>query len=186
MRVITELAKGKRLTAPEGKDTTRPTAEKVKEGVFSAIQFLLEEAEVLDLFAGSGQLGIEAISRGAKKAVFVDNDKEAVACIKENLANCGFSGKSYVHQTDVQSYLAGAQETFDMVFLDPPFRRGLLEQVVQQLEQRALLSPQALIYLEHEREHQPALPPNWLPLRATHAGQVTAQLLRRQPVAQSD
>ncbi len=146
MRVITGLAKGKRLTAPEGQDTTRPTAEKVKEGVFSAIQFLLEEAEVLDLFAGSGQLGIEALSRGAKKAVFVDNAKEAVACIKENLANCGLSGKSYVHQTDVQSYLAGAKETFDIVFLDPPYADEAVPALLPKVE--PLVKPGGIVFCE--------------------------------------
>lgn len=146
MRVITGLAKGKRLTAPEGQDTTRPTAEKVKEGVFSAIQFLLEEAEVLDLFAGSGQLGIEALSRGAKKAVFVDNAKAAVACIKENLANCGFSGKSYIHQSDVQSYLAGAKETFDIVFLDPPYAEEAVPVLLPKVE--PLVKPGGVVFCE--------------------------------------
>lgn len=146
MRVITGSAKGKRLSAPEGKDTTRPTAERVKEGMFSAIQFLLEEAEVLDLFAGSGQLGTEALSRGAKKAVFVDNAKEAVACIRENLANCGLSGKSYVHQTDVQSYLAGARETFDIVFLDPPYAEEAIPALLPQVE--PLVKPGGIVFCE--------------------------------------
>ena len=75
MRVITGTAKGKRLVTPEGRDVTRPTGEKVKEGIFSSIQFFIEGADVLDLFAGSGQLGIEALSRGAKSCVFVDSRK---------------------------------------------------------------------------------------------------------------
>ena len=90
MRVITGTAKGKRLVAPEGREVTRPTGDRVKEGIFSAIQFIIEGADVLDLFAGSGQLGIEALSRGAKSAVFVDSSKDAQNCITENLKNCGF------------------------------------------------------------------------------------------------
>ena len=88
MRVITGTARGKRLVTPEGRDVTRPTGEKVKEAIFSSIQFLIEEADVLDLFAGSGQLGIEALSRGAKSCVFVDSAKVAQKCIIENIKNC--------------------------------------------------------------------------------------------------
>lgn len=149
MRVITGSAKGKRLIAPEGKDTTRPTAERVKEGLFSAIQFLLEEAEVLDLFAGSGQLGIEALSRGAKKAVFVDSAREAVSCIKENLANCGFTGKSYVHQADAQSYLAGAREEFDIVFLDPPYADETVPALLPKVE--PLVKPGGIVLCEVQK-----------------------------------
>lgn len=121
MRVITGTAKGKRLVAPEGRDVTRPTGDRVKEGIFSAIQFIIEGADVLDLFAGSGQLGIEALSRGAKSAVFVDSSKDAQSCITENLKNCGFFDKAKLKTTDALLYLSGAFERFDIAFLDPPY-----------------------------------------------------------------
>lgn len=121
MRVITGTAKGKRLVTPEGRDITRPTGEKVKEGIFSSIQFLIEGADVLDLFAGSGQLGIEALSRGAKSAVFVDSAKIAQKCITENLKNCGFTDIAKLKTGDALMYLSSAFEKFDIAFLDPPY-----------------------------------------------------------------
>ncbi|MBQ6877712.1 MAG: 16S rRNA (guanine(966)-N(2))-methyltransferase RsmD [Oscillospiraceae bacterium] len=121
MRVITGTAKGKRLVTPEGRDVTRPTGEKVKEGIFSSIQFLIEEADVLDLFAGSGQLGIEALSRGARSCVFVDSAKVAQKCITENLKNCGFTDIAKLKTGDALMYLSSAFERFDIAFLDPPY-----------------------------------------------------------------
>ena len=121
MRVITGTAKGKRLVTPEGRDVTRPTGDKVKEGIFSSIQFLIEEADVLDLFAGSGQLGIEALSRGARSCVFVDSAKVAQKCITENLKNCGFTDVAKLKTGDALMYLSSAFERFDIAFLDPPY-----------------------------------------------------------------
>lgn len=106
---------------PEGKDVTRPTGGKVKEGIFSSIQFIIEGADVLDLYAGSGQLGIEALSRGARSAVFVDSGKEPQKCIAENIKNCGFSDRAKLKTTDALLYLSGAMERFDIVFMDPPY-----------------------------------------------------------------
>lgn len=121
MRVITGSAKGKNLVTPEGREVTRPTGGKTKEGIFSSIQFLIEGATVLDIYAGSGQLGIEALSRGAKKAIFVDSAKEAQKCILENIKNCGFEDKAQLKTTDAILYLSGTMERFDIVFMDPPY-----------------------------------------------------------------
>ena len=125
MRVITGTARGCRLTTLPGEDT-RPTTDKVKEGLFSAIQFDIEGRRVLDLFAGSGQLGIEALSRGATGCVFVDRNPEAVAVIKQNLLKTGLSSQSQVVATDALSYLERPKDAFDLVFLDPPYSAGLL------------------------------------------------------------
>lgn len=130
MRVITGTAKGKRLIAPECREITRPTGDRVKEGIFSAIQFIIEGADVLDLFAGSGQLGIEALSRGAKSAVFVDSANDAQSCITENLKNCGFLDNAKLKSTDAALYLAGAFERFDIAFLDPPYAAQQLATVL--------------------------------------------------------
>ena len=121
MRVITGTAKGKNLITPEGREITRPTGGKTKEGIFSSIQFLIEGADILDLYAGSGQLGIEALSRGAKKAVFVDSAKEAQKCIKENIKNCGFENIAQLKTTDAILYLTSTLDRFDIAFLDPPY-----------------------------------------------------------------
>ena len=120
MRIITGSAKGKKLIAPAGLDT-RPTTDRVKEGLFSAIHFYLEGANVLDLFAGSGQLGLEALSRGAKKCTFVDNDARAIKAVKTNIANCGFEDASRVVNISALAFLESANEKFDIIFLDPPY-----------------------------------------------------------------
>lgn len=125
MRVITGSARGRRLETLSG-NATRPTTEKVKESIFSAIQFDIEGRRVLDLFAGSGQLGIEALSRGASGCVFVDRNTEAVQIIRRNLQHTGFSAVSQVLGTDALTYLTRPGDRFDLVFLDPPYGAELL------------------------------------------------------------
>ncbi len=134
MRVITGSAKGCRLQTLEG-DDVRPTGERVKEGLFSAIQFDIEGCRVLDLFAGSGQLGIEALSRGAASCVFTDSSKQAVQVIRENVAHAHLEEKAAVLQTDAFAYLGGraAGQEFDLIFLDPPYAKGLLQRALEQL-----------------------------------------------------
>ncbi len=125
MRVITGIARGKNLKMLDGNDV-RPTSQKVKEAVFSAIQFDIEGRRVLDLFAGSGQLGIEALSRGAKSAVFVDNSTASIKIIKQNIESTGFENYSKVYMSDYSSFTAMSRDTFDIVFLDPPYKQGIL------------------------------------------------------------
>lgn len=132
MRVITGLARGRRLETLPG-DATRPTGEKVKESLFSAIQFDIEGRRVLDLFAGSGQLGIEALSRGAAGCVFVDRNTEAVKIIRQNLLHTGLAEKSQVLGTDALTYLTRPGERFDLVFLDPPYASELLLPVLEKV-----------------------------------------------------
>lgn len=130
MRVIAGDKKGRRLCAPEGLDT-RPTSDKVKEALFSIIQFELPDAQFLDLFAGSGQMGIEALSRGAKFAVFVDEGKKACDCIRQNLAATQLTGLSEINMKSAQQYLASCRTKFDIVFMDPPYREGLIEPIFE-------------------------------------------------------
>lgn len=129
MRVITGTARSKKLITPKGLDV-RPTTDMVKEAVFSAVQFEIEGAAVLDLFAGSGQIGIEALSRGAKRAVFLDQNREAVAAVKENLRNTGFTEQAQVLMMDSLAFLKATGEKFDFVFIDPPYERGICEQAL--------------------------------------------------------
>ena len=131
MRVITGTARGRRLKELEGMET-RPTTGKVKESLFSIIQFDIEGRRVLDLFAGTGQLGIEALSRGAREAVFIDRRADAVKLIRENLAVCDLTDRAYVKNGDSMAYLKSG-EKFDLIFLDPPYASGLLEQALEQI-----------------------------------------------------
>ncbi|MBE6114870.1 MAG: 16S rRNA (guanine(966)-N(2))-methyltransferase RsmD [Erysipelotrichaceae bacterium] len=123
MRVIAGRAKGREIIAPEGLGT-RPIMAKMKEALFSMWQFRIQEATFLDLFAGSGSMGIEAISRGAKKAVFVELEKKAIDVIKQNIRTCKFEKESVVYKDDVFNrvkLLQAEGETFDIIYMDPPF-----------------------------------------------------------------
>lgn len=146
MRVITGSARGKRLKTLEGLDV-RPTSDKVKEAIFSIIQFDLPEARVIDLFAGSGQLGIEALSRGAKSCVFTDMNKNAAAIVRENISVCGFDDRARVIVTSALDYLKGCPEA-DIALLDPPYSKGLLELALPLLESK--LSAGGIAVCEHE------------------------------------
>ena len=155
MRVITGTARGVRLKTPEGLDT-RPTAERVKEALFSAIQFEIEGRRVLDLFAGSGQLGIEALSRGADSAVFVEQRKDALQAVRENLETCGLSDRARVVSGDAMSYLKSG-EKFDLIFLDPPYASGLLEQALEDIARFDICRRHGIIVAESAADK--TLPP---------------------------
>lgn len=129
MRVISGTARGRRLKELPGMDT-RPTTDKVKESLFNIVQFDIEGRRVLDLFGGTGQLGIEALSRGAVGCTFVDQSRQAAAIIKENLQTTGFADKARVQQGDAMAFLTGCREKFDLIFLDPPYHTQLLENCI--------------------------------------------------------
>lgn len=129
MRVISGSARGRRLEALEGNDV-RPTTDKVKESIFNIIQFGIEGRRFLDLFAGSGQMGIEAISRGAKQAVFIEQSRKALSVLKKNIASVRFEEKSKVINTDAKAFLSTNREKFDIAFLDPPYNKGILQDVL--------------------------------------------------------
>ena len=149
MRVITGTARGKRLVTPAGRDV-RPTPERVKEGLFSALQFDIEGRRVLDLFAGSGQLSVEALSRGAECAVLVDNSAASVKAMRSNIESCGFDDKARIVQTDYASFCAMCRDTFDIVFLDPPYLEGLLVPAIKSV--LPLVSDYGVIVCEHPPE----------------------------------
>ena len=149
MRVITGEARGRKLKTLEGTDV-RPTTDRVKEGLFNIIQFDLPGARFLDLFGGSGQIGIEALSRGARQAVFVDESRASCQVIWENLRATGLQERARVVQADAAAYLGGGGEAFDLAFLDPPYSTGLLERTLPLLEGR--MAPGGLILCEHLKE----------------------------------
>ena len=130
MRVIAGEARGRRLEALPGTEITRPTMDQVKEAMFSIVQFDLPGARVLDLYAGSGQLGIEALSRGAARCVFLDENREAVNIVMKNCKNCGVFDRSRVNIGEAARYLSACHEQFDIVLLDPPFHTGTLEKIL--------------------------------------------------------
>ena len=149
MRVITGSARGKRLVTPNGRDV-RPTPERVKEGLFSALQFDIEGRRVLDLFAGSGQLGIEALSRGAKSATLVDYSAVSTKIIKTNVENCGFEDRVSIIQADYSAFCAMSTDVFDIVFLDPPYNAGFLMPALKQV--LPLVSDYGFVVCEHPPE----------------------------------
>lgn len=151
MRVITGFARGRRLKSPEGMDV-RPTTDKVKESMFNALQFDIEGRRVLDLFAGSGQLGIEALSRGAEYAVFVDASKASADIIRQNLQIVGLESSSRVFCGDALSFLRTAQERFDIAFLDPPYATGLLQSAMALLP--SVMSDSGVLVCEHPSEEE--------------------------------
>ena len=152
MRVITGSARGRKLKTPENYDI-RPTTDNVKESVFNIIQFDIEGRRILDLFAGTGQLGIECLSRGAASAVFVDQSREAVKIVKDNLKACGLSGT--VVQSDALSFLRTCGK-FDIIFVDPPYDSDLYESVLNTVNSIDILSDGGIIVCESRRER--ALP----------------------------
>lgn len=160
MRVIAGSARGIRLTALPGEEITRPTIDRVKESMFSSVQFLVEGADVLDLFAGSGQLGIEALSRGARRCVFIDQDKGACDVVRQNLRAAGLSGKASVTQTQALHYLSTAREPFDLVLMDPPYRQGTVAQLLPLVAR--VVKPGGVVLAE--TEYGAALPERCGPL----------------------
>ena len=147
MRVITGKARGVQLKTPEGM-TTRPTTDRVKEALFSIIQFEIPGARVLDLFGGTGQLGIEALSRGAKSAVFVDAGEPACRLIRENLKRTKLEADARVVRSDYLTYLKSCRETFQIILLDPPYAEVFLENALKCITEIDILQSGGIIVAE--------------------------------------
>lgn len=179
MRVISGSARGRRLKELQGMDT-RPTTDKVKESLFNIIQFEIEGRRVLDLFGGTGQLGIEALSRGADHCTFVDMRKEAAALIRENLRLTGLSERSRVVQGDALSFLSSCGEKFDVILLDPPYHTELLEKSVKRITEFDILREHGIIICESAAERElPALPPPYERGREYRYGKIRLTVCRR-------
>ncbi len=150
MRVITGKARGVVLRTPDGMKT-RPTTDRVKEALFSVIQFDLHASNVLDLFAGTGQLGIEALSRGATSAVFVDYQEDACRLIKENLRRTKLESCARVVRSDYMAYLRSTHEKFSIIFLDPPYSEVFLENALKMITEIDILQSGGIIVTERPR-----------------------------------
>jgi len=144
MRVITGTARGRRLKEPVGMDI-RPTTDNVKEAIFSIIQFDIEGRRVLDLFAGTGQLGIECLSRGARSVTFVDQSREAIKLVRENLAHCQMQGE--VVQADSIGFI-GRDGKYDIILIDPPYDTDLLDKALERIVQFDILNEGGIIVCE--------------------------------------
>ncbi len=180
MRVITGSARGVTLKTPKGMET-RPTAEKVKEALFSVIQFDLPGSRVLDLFGGTGQLGIEALSRGAAGAVFVDAREEACGVIRENLRRTRLTEKAKVIRGDYQKYLLACREKFHIVFLDPPYREDFLEKAIKIITEIDILYSGGIIIAERPLGKElPAQIPGFQRSRDYRYGKTLLTLYRRE------
>ena len=150
MRVITGTARGKRLVTVEGTDVVRPTTDAVKEAIFSAIQFETEGSVVLDLFAGSGQLGIEALSRGARECYFVDAAAVSLKAVRQNLKSTGLEENARVCAMPFTAFLKSTRAAFDIALLDPPYGLRLIQKALPRLTE--LMSENGVIICEHEKE----------------------------------
>lgn len=151
MRIITGSARGRRLVTLEGEDV-RPTSDRVKEAVFSILHFELEGRRFLDLFAGSGQMGLEALSRGAGSCVFVDASRDSVAVVRENLNRTGLQANAQVVNMDFKAYLRSNTGMFDIAFLDPPYYHGHIEEALQTLPKK--MNAGGVLVCEHPADEE--------------------------------
>lgn len=153
LKIITGSAKGKILKTLDG-EATRPTSERIKEAVFSSIQFDIENRRVLDIFAGCGQLGLEALSRGAESCMFIDSSREAMDIVKANVKATGFDGKCKYLVSDARNYIrkASGREVFDLVFIDPPYALECSSDVMKKLASGGMLADGAIVVCESGTE----------------------------------
>ena len=175
LRIITGKAKGKRIETLEG-ELTRPTSERIKEAVFSAIQFDIENRRVLDLFAGSGQLGLEALSRGAASVSFVDSAREAMEVVKKNAKATGFFEDCRYVVSDWRNYIrkASGRDKYDLVFIDPPYSMECCADALVRLSESGLLEKGAILVLESGTEEIDVLSlSNFEVIKSTHYGKKT-------------
>jgi 16S rRNA (guanine966-N2)-methyltransferase len=175
MRVIAGEAKGKKLVAPAG-TTTRPAAERLRESLFGMLGERVEDARVLDLFAGSGALGIEALSRGAREVTFVERDDAAIGAIRRNLTTTGYADRGRVVRADVSAYLRRAADEFDLVFCDPPYADVALLADLLAADDLRRVTRGALV-VRTLRKHAPPAPPPWTVERERDVGEDLVRFL---------
>lgn len=179
MRVIAGAARGRRLKELEGLET-RPTTDKVKESIFNIVQFDIEGRRVLDLFAGTGQLGCEALSRGAAHVVFVDQRRDCARVIKENAKLVSPEGNWEVLQRDAVDAIGALGGKFGLVFLDPPYRSGLMEKALNAITGIDIVTEHGIIVCETGAEEVlPALPENYEVVKEYRYGKIKLTTIRR-------
>lgn len=177
IRIIGGSLRNSRLNVPD-LPGLRPTPERVRETLFNWLAPTIAGVHALDLCAGTGALGIEALSRGAAAVRFVERDAQAVQALRDNLLRLK-AGGGEVSFAEASAFLHGRAQAYGLAFLDPPFAQGLWESLARQLEQGAWLTPSALVYVESPRQQALQLPANWQPYREGTAGEVRYALYRR-------
>lgn len=153
MRIISGTSRGRKLVAPKNQ-SLRPTSDRVKESIFNILQDEMEGRVVLDLFAGTGNLGIEALSRGAKRAVFVEKGRQALRLIQKNLTQLGLEGRSEILPKDVSraiGILNQRGEYFDLILMDPPYEKGLIQNTLMKLNSHQIYHTNSILVIEHNR-----------------------------------
>ncbi len=184
MRVIGGTSKGKKLATPKGRGL-RPTSDRVKESLFNILGETVKGKRVLDLYAGTGNLGIEALSRGAQKVFFVERGREGTRLIRNNLAQCGLSIYSELISKDVLraiGILHQRGERFDLILMDPPYERGLIEQTLRKLLSHRIYHEGSLLVIEHDRrEPLPSNLSGWSVLRQRRIGDTILSFLKPLP-----
>ena len=179
MRVISGLKRGTNLFSPVT-DKTRPTTDRVRENIFNLIRFYLPDANILDLFSGSGAMGIEALSQGGRKCVFVDSDKEAYNIIKKNIEKTKFDDKAEVYKIPFDDYLNKSDEKFDVIFLDPPYHKGLIYEAVKLIIKRDLYNKDCIFVLECDCDEEIKIPDGFEILKEKIYGRVKVMLIREE------
>ncbi len=182
MRIIAGSKRGSALAAPKGMDT-RPTLDRVKESLFAILQFEIRGKRVLDLFAGSGSLGLEALSRGADFAFFCDADRQALRAVEANIQKLGFGNRSKVYACSFEAAVAalsrGSQQV-DIVFLDPPYGAGLYTKALAALQSGGILAPGAILVAEHEPARPPEIPAGLTLYDSRRYGEVALSFIREE------
>jgi 16S rRNA (guanine966-N2)-methyltransferase len=178
VRIIGGAWRGRRVRFPDDAEL-RPTPDRVRETLFNWLQHAVAGARCLDLFAGSGALGLEALSRGARELVFVEQTAQSAHALEEQLRRLGAADRGRIVQMGAARYLRTAGEPFDILFLDPPFGSNLLAQFVPEIDAGGWLKPGGLVFLEQERiAGPPPLPAHWELLKSKSAGEVGYHLAR--------
>lgn len=181
MRIISGTSRGRRLTTIKG-HSLRPTSDRVKESIFNILGEDVEGKIILDLFAGTGNLGIEALSRGAKKAVFVERAREALRTIQNNLLQCGFLNQAEILPKEVSraiGILEGRGESFDLILMDPPYDQGWVERTILKLNHYPIYHEDSILVIEHSRrEPLPEKMGRWVLLKQRKMGDTLISILK--------
>ncbi|NOY17476.1 MAG: 16S rRNA (guanine(966)-N(2))-methyltransferase RsmD [Gammaproteobacteria bacterium] len=171
IRIIGGDWRGRKLEFPSTSQQLRPTPGNIRETLFNWLAYDIAGARCLDLYAGSGALGVEALSRGAAEVTFVESDRISAHLLQKNLTRLG--SKAKVYTMDARRFVRQADGEWDIVFLDPPYRYGMLQQILRLLDEQACLARKALIYIEAERElGEVKLPPDWQYIKRKQASQI--------------
>jgi 16S rRNA (guanine966-N2)-methyltransferase len=188
MRIISGTSKGRKLVTPKN-HSLRPTSDRVKESLFNMLRDEIEGKTVLDLFAGTGNLGIEALSRGAKKAIFVERERQALRLIQKNLIQFGLEGRSEILPKDVNraiGLLKQRGESFDLILMDPPYEKGLIQETLMKLNFHQIYHGDSILVIEHNRrEPLPHLLEGWNLIRRRRIGDTVLSLLAHQGESQT-